>query len=82
MIVFQFRIIKSVHPEPSMIKFSNIPKGPPRFRPVIGGLVGFDLDFIHSVERKDDPKLLSCLIIIITVLLGMEGIQRIKEIFI
>ena len=52
MIVFQFRIIKSDHPEPSMIKFSNSSKGPPRFRPVNGGLVGFNFDFIHSVEAE------------------------------
>ena len=59
MIVFQFRIIKSDHPEPSMIRFSNSSKGPPRFRPVNGGLVGFNFDFIHSVEAegKDDPIL-------------------------
>ena len=53
-------MINSNNPEPSMIRFSNSSKGPPRFRPVKGGLVGFNLDFILSVqaERKDDPKLL------------------------
>ena len=64
MIVFQFRIIKSDHPEPSMIRFSNRPEGLQRFRPVNGELVRFNLDFIHSVqaERKDDPKLLNLFI--------------------
>ena len=42
-----------------MIRFSNSSKGPPRFRPVNGGLVGFNFDLIHSVEAegKDDPIL-------------------------